>query len=545
MLLVGSFRRGRIGPIGLALGLVAAVAAASANGAAAQDSARVAVTGAVQVTANPNPVRAHSSPTMALNRDTGHLAIVESDVRGAERRCSVHLSFDGGRSWGAGGDLMVEPFTDCGFFAEYGPYATAIYGPDGTLFVAFVASEVLSRVRNDIPRHVFLARSTDSGRSFETTMVFEAPDGNRDRGLNKGPMLAVDPEDASRVYVGWRQGVFSPNATEKLKSVIAPSEDGGVSFGPPVDLTDERGGDYPAIAVDGDGVVHAVYWTRTGLPNSTPTGADAPLRPIMYARSTDRGQTFSPAAPADPGSQAASRPPVLVADPASGTLYLAWHGHAESRNTVPGFSGDLDVFVRTSTDSGQTWGERVRVNDDDGGANQFEPGISVAPGGRLDVAWYDFRLSPGDPRSTTGHSGDFGLSDVFYSSSSDRGSTFTPNVRVSDRSIDRSLGVWSNNIDSKFNVAIASTNDTVFVAWQDSRNALGDTGAEDVYTASVVLGSPRPLVASSAGSRVPGWLLVSVGVALGLGGAGAAAWVAAARRSGQASEARPSWVRQG
>lgn len=40
---------------------------------------------------------------------------------------------------------------------------------------------------------------------------------------------------------------------------------------------------------------------------------------------------------------------------------------------------------------------------------------------------------------------------------------------MNDRGIDRSKGVWSNNIDSKFNVGVTATGDNVFFAWQDTR----------------------------------------------------------------------------
>lgn len=493
-----------------------------AGGAAAQDAAPPSVTGAVQVTSNPDPVRAHSSPQLARNPVSGELVLVESDVRGS-RSCDVHISSDDGRSWVPGGSVMTEPFVDCSFFAEYGAYATLAFAQDGTLYVAFVASEILDRARDDTPRHVFLARSTDGGRTFGTTMVFEAPDGNPDRGLNKGPMLAVDPSDADNVYVGWRQGVFR-GAEEKLKSNIAASSDGGTTFGEPLDITDERGGDYPQIAVGLDGTVHAVYWTRVWPP--TEPGEEGPVRPIMYVRSTDGAATFSAPREIDPGNRSASRPAALAADPAAGNLYLVWHGNDEVDNTGPGFSGDLDIFVRSSTDGGETWSDRVVVNDDDGDANQYEPGIAIAPNGRVDVAWYDFRNDPGERVTSSGHSGDTGLSDVYYASSADEGQTFSPNVRVTDRRIDRSFGVWSNNIDSKFNVGIAATDDVVFLAWQDTRNALGSTNAEDVYAASVRLRA-APVAATS--SPASAWWLLAAGLALGMGVTAVLGWLIARR----------------
>ena len=133
------------------------------------------------------------------------------------------------------------------------------------MYVAFIASSVFpDRERDANPRHFLLARSTDDGRTFVTTRAYEAPDQNRDLGLNKGPMLAVDPINSNKVYVGWRQGVRGAQAKENLKTSVAATSDGGRTFAAPVNIADGRGGDYPGLAVDGDGTLHAVVCTRTG-----------------------------------------------------------------------------------------------------------------------------------------------------------------------------------------------------------------------------------------------------------------------------------------
>ena len=503
----------------------AVLAAATAPAAAQAPPPRLAATAAVQVTANATPVRFHNTPQIARNPTNGELVVVESDVRGS-RRCNIHLSTDEGRTWAPGGDPMVEPVTDCGFYGEYGPYATLAFGKNGDLYVAFVASEFLQRARNDVPRHVFLARSSDGGRTFDTTRVFDSPDGNPDRGLNKGPMVAVDPNAPERVYVGWRQGIFAPNAKEKLKTNVAVSQDGGRTFGAPVDLTDERGGDYPGLAVDGDGTVHAVYWTRAFPPASST--APGPPRPIQYVQSADRGRTWSKGQVIDPGNQSTPRPPLLAADPRSSAVYMVWYTNAEVNNQAPGYQGFHDIYLRASTDAGRTWGDRLTVNDDRTTANQFEPGLSIAPNGRLDIAWYDFRHSPAPPVPTTGQGSEQGVSDVYYASSTDRGRSVSPNVRITDRGMDRTLGGWK--FDSKFNVGISSSNDTVYFAWQDSRNAIRDTDAEDVYTAALALDGTTA-DAEPAGSGAPSWLLVGSGVLLGMGLTMVLVWRLRAARS--------------
>jgi hypothetical protein len=502
-----------------AAGLVAAALISGAGSAAA-----ISATGAVQVTNDPAPLRSHSSAHIAVNPKTGELVVAESDVRG-NRACAVHISTDRGRSWFAGGDPMTKPFNDCGFYAEYGPLAHMAFASDGTLYVTFVASDFLNRIRNLTPRHVFLARSSDSGRTFTTVKVFDAPDGNQDRGLNKGALVAVDPTNPQRVYVGWRQGVFAADAKEKLKSVVAASADGGRTFGAPVDLSDDRGADFPGIAVDKAGAVHAVFWVRTGLPNNP-----VPPRPIVYRQSTDQGKTWSQPVDLDPGNVGAGHPPLLAADPKTSDIYMVWNANVEVQNTVPGFSGDLDVFLKASHDGGKTWGDRVVLSDETVKANQYEPGIAIAPNGTVHVAWYDFRNSPTNMLVSTGHSGDTGISDVYYTSSSDHGTTFAPPIRVNDRGIDRSKGVWSNNVDSKFNVGVAATDKEAVFAWQDTRNALGETGSEDIYTSSVPL---APETAGDSDSGIPGWTLVLTGV-FGLGLGVVVAWLLFRRQSAPA-----------
>ncbi len=88
----------------------------------------------------------------------------------------------------------------------------------------------------------------------------------------------------------------------------------------------------------------------------------------------------------------------------------------------------------------------------------------------MDVAWFDFRNSPTGPTVARGQDDERGLSDNFYTSSADGGRTWTKNMQVTDRSSDRSVGVWSNGFSSRFNMGVASTNDSVYFAWQDSRN---------------------------------------------------------------------------
>jgi Neuraminidase (sialidase) len=258
-------------------------------------------------------------------------------------------------------------------------------------------------------------------------------------------------------------------------------------------------------------VLHVAYWVRLWpLPA---TGTPDPVRPVYHVSSSDHGKTWSARSVIDPGNQHHEHPPVLVSDPRTNALYVAWAGNADPMNEAPGFNGDMEIFFRSSTDGGKTWTRRLLLNDDPKGkANQIDPGISVAPNGRIDVAWYDGRLSTLPVTGDTEN----GFNDVYATSSTDGGLTFSPNLRVSDRSADRSIGVWSNNVDQRLNVGITSSNDAMYVAWQDTRNANKDLQPEDVYMASVRLDRAYITPLKSARS-VPTWLAMAAGLALGLG----------------------------
>ena len=502
--------------LGTGIGLVGIGAALFAPGALGQSSARPpVVTAAVQVTPTPASVRAHTSPLIARNPRNGELVVAEVDARGS-RECVVHISTDSGRSWFAGGNMMVAPYTDCSIGAEYGTYFNVFFGNDGTLYIPFAANDPAKLTgpravtteddRDSIPRNVYMARSTDSGRTFTTATVLRVKEGAPDN-YNKGVVGAVDPRNPSYVYVGWRQGAFS-SKTQKLETPIAASSDGGRTFAAPVDISGPLGADHPWLAVDGQGTVHAVSWGRTyNLPDP------APLRPITHFGSTDHGKTWKSTV-VDPGNDRSYRTPVLVADPQSTTLYVTWFGSATPENAALKDKDRAEIFLRSSNDGGATWSKRRTVNDDAGkGSNHLYPGMSLAPNGRLDVAWYDTRLSaitPGDPESDTAST------DIFYASSTDGGATFTPNMRISDRSADRTIGVFSNGIGSAGPVGLTSTRNGAFFAWQDSRNGNVDTQAEDVYMASIGLDGVAP-VATSSSARTPSGVFLGVGVALGMG----------------------------
>lgn len=503
------------------------IAAPAGAQARQQDAPDPNATAAVQVTTDPEPSRAHADPLVDVNPETGELAIVEIEGR-TSKACSAHISPDHGRRWFAGGNLMQEPFTDCGSDPMWTNNIWLDYAADGTLYVAFIAHDPTfnEEGRYALPRHVFLARSTDSGRSFDTTMVFEAPeepDEEHGSHTNRLPQVESDPDDPSRVYVSWYQGGTSAETTTAL---VAASDDGGQTFDEPVTVSEGLGSArQPRLTVDGDGAVHAAFVVSDES------------QWLAYRRSDDHGATWNEAAelisaasdlPEDARLRS-NRKWQLEADPGSERLYLVWYGTREWSGTVEETSND--VFLQVSPDGGQTWNEPQQVNDDEREVNQYHPNVSVAPNGRVDIAWLDFRNSPYPEEEADGPPYNHGgFQDVYYSYSTDGGETLSENARISDRSINREIGVWSNGVHMAGHTGIASAEDRTYFAWQDTRNGNEQNQAEDVYFASYLHEDPDLVAAGATAVSGTIWPVAGASLLLGMGLAMTLSWVLVRRR---------------
>lgn len=150
----------------------------------------------------------------------------------------------------------------------------------------------------------------------------------------------------------------------------------------------------------------------------------------------------------------------------------------------------LDVMFIRSTDGGQTFSAPVRVNDDPPGNRAFQwfGTMSVAPNGRIDVVWNDTR---GSSDST--------VSALYYSYSTDGGTTWSPNEQASP-TWNSTLG-WPNQQKIGDYYQMISRNEGADLAWAATFN-----GEEDVYylhipfngTTAVSAGSlPAPRLAGA------------------------------------------------
>jgi hypothetical protein len=109
-------------------------------------------------------------------------------------------------------------------------------------------------------------------------------------------------------------------------------------------------------------------------------------------------------------------------DATGNTVYLTYAAE------VTGTGDEGDIFFTKSTDGGSTWSSSVRVNDDLTTNDQIHPEIAVKPNGDIDIVWYDKRSLPSDD-----------MWDVYITRSTNGGTTFATNLRVSDASFSAPL----------------------------------------------------------------------------------------------------------
>ena len=390
------------------------------------------------------------------------------------RRCGLGRSQDGGATWQR---LAVSPspaaypfcFAPAGGIAQ----ASVAFGRNGTLYYAMLG---WSDSDGDA-RSVLVARSGDLGATWRTTVVDDArgrsTTGEPER--NRPPSLVVDARssDDDVVHVA-----FSGDAGAV---VLAVSTDGGRSFSTPRDVA----GDSTAaartvggLAVDRAGRVYAVWASNAGR--------------VVLGRSADAGRSFTVAPIASGASDDADAA-------AAGTPRVAWSaaGGGEHGTLHVVFDREAHVMYTRSTDGGRQWSEAQVLDDHAAGARL--PTIGATSGGRVDVAWWDSRS----------HSAG---NDVYYASSADGGRSWSTNVRITDRVVDRTIGSWPN-ADVNGPPGLASTRAAAVLAWDDPRNGNPLSQAQDVYSAVVRYPVPEPGAMAAISSGVAGGV---AGLATGL-----------------------------
>ncbi len=459
-------------------GAIAGLLAASGIGPVrAQSDWRPVVEPSRQVTRDPRPDRLYNSPAIAVDpTDPETVVIAVGDSRNGA--CRLHVSGDGGLTFAAAAKpFMPEELPYC-IQLNFGPAIDLEFNPDGELYIATAGSSLKTGHPRG-PVDALTIRTSDLGASTAFFIVEKAQEipytvaGQNETGVSSlgNNTVAIDTKDPNRIYRSFRYRTRGPTAADRPRVTV--SNDGGRTWAKSIDPFDELGndvygGDLPMLAAGPDGVVYGL--TRERLRPAQAGQPRLTKQRLFMSKSTDGGQTWKTTVAFDDAKDVSD--PGVAVDPRNGNVYVVFE------NEVP--NGTEHVFFMASSDQGRTWTKPVDIIDEPGRAYSHSvPGISVAPDGRIDVAWYDFRA---DPFFTPGSNLRQRYADVYMATSTDEGRSWSPNIRVSDRSIDTAIGASFDNEDVRGPMGIASTKDTTFITWSDSRaGALPEFDVEDAY----------------------------------------------------------------
>ena len=514
--------RRRLSLIPLLMLALMASAAWIAPATAAPNSEPV-IEAARQVTIDNDPTRLFDVPTVVVDpRDPRTVVVAVGDSRNGG--CQLRVSHDGGLSWATTAkNLMPSELPYC-VHRNTGSYIAPAFASDGTLYVALSGTPASDHPNG--PMTALVARSKDLGETHDmstvavprTDITFKNDDGTVETNLigqHRYASIAVDPGDPNRVYRGWRyglRGTVVENAAPR-QPLVSASNDGGRTWTEPVNVVSPLAngdkiyaGDVPVLVVGND---HTVYSFTKEIQNVAIPSASQGKNRILMSKSTDGAKTW--ATTVINGGATSVTNPFAAINPRSGALYVTW----DQREGT----GPQTVQFISSTDGGKIWTDPLRITDDDPGRaiQHYNPGVSVAPNGRVDVAWFDFRNDPFFVPRTATAAPKIRYADIYLASSSDGGKTWTRNLRLTDRAIDTTIGVTFSNFDLRGPVAIASTDDAAYVVWPDSRGGRPDLQSEDAYLTRVRFGDGAE--GSTNDSPRIAWAVGGAGGALAIVGA--------------------------
>jgi hypothetical protein len=283
-------------------------------------------------------------------------------------------------------------------------------GPNGEFYYSMLSLIIDGRVL------VGVSKSTDGGSTFSEPVNASTTASSTVDFLDK-EWLTVDKGANSpfrgNVYVTWTQ---VPATGEAQFIQCARSTNGGATWGPPVRISTPgilTQASMPIVAPNGE--IYVVYeHLRRGE--------------IAFAKSTDGGLTFSTPKIAarfnsisftsvngGNGVRVFSFP--YIATDQKGNIHLVFA--ATSKLFTPDHA---DIFYVRSTDGGNTFSQERKVNDDDTLTTQLNPSVAVTADGTVGIKWWDRRNDVVNDS----------LTDVYMAFSSDGGTNFSKNYRVTD-----------------------------------------------------------------------------------------------------------------
>lgn len=277
------------------------------------------------------------APSVAVDR-SGRIGVVWADTSSRNPGIFLSRSVDGGASFSPPHNLAAK--TDLPLDPKIA------FDHQGRSFVVWSGLSEGSR-------DVFLARSTDGGKSFSAPKNLSA-----NRFASELPAIAVDGKD--RLYVAWRD-----KTPPTIQIWLTRSTDGGESFSSPRVVSRTGFSNTPTLAAEGDGHLY-ISWVSNVAGNLE----------VYFIHSADGGESFDRLLNIS-GTRLSSHSPSLATD-GGGDVFAVW---------VDDTPGKPEVFFRYSADHGTSFFGKKRLSVDSPAS--ATPAVAAIPGRGIFVAWED------------------------------------------------------------------------------------------------------------------------------------------------------------
>ena len=271
----------------------------------------------------------------------------------------------------------------------------------------------------------YIVISNDNGKSWSTPTPIANP-GTEQIDVQ----IKVDPVDGKTVYASWLQN-------NKSVIEVAKSTDFGKTWTTSVANSTKAGTDKDILAVRGNDVYVAYDHSQT----------------VWCSSSHDGGQTWTSVKVNANAQYGWSLTGGGTVDP-SGNVYFSWDGYTQNGQA----KGPVNLYVTKSSDGGVTWTSTLLdVSSSPPDCSAFNcgwaflgPGIAMTSdqAGQLYVLWNSGTVDGGPER-------------IYFSTSSDQGSTWSPKVDVSLAPL---------GVDHGFPSVAAGAAGDIRIAWMDQRN---------------------------------------------------------------------------
>jgi hypothetical protein len=414
----------------------------------------VGFTADARVNDDPN-IAEQSNVAMAVYNN--NIYLVWHDMRNSDFDIYFSKSTNGGTTWGDGldnnNDIRVDD-TDRNLNnsdnESMQKYPDIAVDGSGNIYVVW-QDDRGGRGDSDI----YFSKSIDGGATFiDNVRVDHNGTGKFDQ-LN--PCIALDT--SNNIFIAWED---ERNGITDFDIYFTKSSDGGTSFvSPDVNVDDDTGlrlQKNPRIAVTTSGTKE-LYLTwqdeRKEIGNYD----------IFFSKSSDDGASWGDGSDNNNDKRindnlvSSQENPDIALDSA-GNIVVVWD---DERDEV-----SRDVYISRSADSGTSWSSNKRLVDAaTNTADQSNPVIATN-GKYFSIAWLDNR----DGQTQT---------DIYFAYSSNEGYDFGPFLKVDQGP--------SDTIQSAPSIVVNGA-DTVFLAWDDNRDALK---GRDIYFAKsgkVILQAP-------------------------------------------------------